>query len=44
MERIKSALLSMALGLYNAAAFAMLNALMWKNGIWSERKWTKPTY
>ncbi|MFA4874564.1 MAG: hypothetical protein WC690_04410 [bacterium] len=42
MERIKSAILGATLALYNAAAFVVINVLMWKNNIWNEKRWTAP--
>ena len=39
-ERLRSILLRTALGLYNAAAFVVLNIVGWRNALWNEKKWT----
>jgi hypothetical protein len=39
-ERLRSILLHAALGLYNAAAFALMNLVAWCNGLWWEKRWT----
>ncbi len=39
-ERLRSRLLRAALWCYNAAAFLVLNVVMWRNVLWREHRWT----
>jgi hypothetical protein len=41
LERIKSILLSIALGAHNAAVAVILNVIAWRNNLWNESRWTK---
>jgi len=41
LERIKSILLSFALGIHNAAVVVILNVIAWRNNLWNEGRWTK---
>jgi hypothetical protein len=41
LERIKSILLSIALGAHNAAVVVILNIIAWRNNLWNEKRWTK---
>ena len=41
IERIKSILLSIALGAHNAAIAVTLHVIAWRNNLWNEKRWTK---
>ncbi len=41
LERCKSLILSTCLLAYNGVLFLIINALLWCEGMWSERRWTK---
>lgn len=40
-KKIKSILLGIVLGIYNAVVFLAMNVLLWRNHTWNTRKWTK---
>lgn len=40
-KKIRSILLVIVLGVYNAVVFLAMNALLWRNHTWNPRKWTK---
>lgn len=42
LEKIKSLLLTIALGAHSAASFMLLNLTMWQNHLWCERRWSNP--
>ncbi len=41
LERIKSILLSIALGTHNAAVVVILSIIAWRNNLWNESRWTR---
>jgi len=41
LERTKSTLLSIALGIHNAVVVLILNGIAWRNNLWNEGRWTE---
>lgn len=40
-QKVRTIILDIFLIIYNLSAALLLNILMWKNHMWSEKKWTK---
>ena len=43
-KKMRQYLLNAALAVANAAAFLMLNVVMWRNHLWDERRWAIRNY
>lgn len=41
-EKVKSILLTAALGIHSAVSFLLLNLTMWMNHLWREGRWSNP--